>query len=213
MDHPEQTESGQGGVGPARRSRLPAWGLLVFVVVVLAGGVVWFLGRLPAPPRYDELRVDPGSTAKPIRAIRLSLDLESESWAAPVEDVGFERLADIIPEEGSVSAGRYRIPVLPKEAGPAIFGIESIDLAVRILQDDRILLEAGGLGAGRSETEPVLVPTRASDIVLEFDVIGPSPRLDAWWRVPEGTRQPFARLAKPSRDESTASAVTKTPAP
>ena len=213
MDHPEDTESGEAGVGPRRRSVIPAWGVLVFVVVVLAGGVFWFLGRLPEPPRYDELRVEPGSTARPIRAIRLSLDLGGESWSAPVEDVGFDRLGDIVPEGGACSTGRYRIPVLPKEAGPAIFGIESIDLAVRILQDDRVLLEAGGEGTHRSETEPVLIPTRASDIVLEFDVIGSSPRLVAWWRVPEGTPQSFARLAKPSRDGIENAAVTNTPAP
>lgn len=194
-------------------SAFPAWMTLAVVLGAIAMGVVWFLGRLPEPPRYDDLRVDPGSTARPIRAIRLGLVIDGELRSAPVENVGFDTIDPLMSEAGRATGGRYRIPVLPKEAGPAIFGVETTDLRVSILQDDRVLLEVGGDGENRLETDPILVPTRASDIILTFDVVGPSPSLVAWWRVPDGSPRPFASLARPSRDSNSATPEGETPAP
>ncbi len=179
-----------------------SWGGLVLLLTALVAGIVWFLGRLPEPPRYDDLRIEPGSTAKPIRAIRLSLEIAGARRAIPVPGVGFEDLGALMADAEQATRGRYRIPVLPEDAGLAIFGVESHDLAVRLLQDDRALLEGGGVGVQRFETDPVLLPTRASDLVLSFEVVGPAPTLSAWWRAPDGPERAFSELSVPVRDPS-----------
>ena len=106
-------------------------------------------------------------------------DLADGRRSGPVEDVGFADLADILPSGEVFTVGSSH-PGVAEGAGSAR-SIESTDLRIRI---GRRIASSSRWGPwdprGGDRSHPV--PTRASDIVLEFDAVGGSPRLVAWWR-------------------------------
>jgi hypothetical protein len=158
--------------------------MVALAAAITAGLVVIFLRNLPPPPRFDDLRIEPGSAVPSGRSIlrRLWIDDAIEPATMAVDDVAFERWPT--GESGRPAVRlRYDVPVERAETTFARFLVEGAAAQVTISRGSRAVLVAGGDADFEAESPSVVISRGASDIEIEIvrsEVAG-LPRVRVVW--------------------------------
>jgi hypothetical protein len=179
------------GRGAWRCGVASAWIITAAAVAITAGLVVLFLRNLPDPPRFDDLRIEPGSKATTPRRI-LRRHWTSASGEPEVETVSDVRIDSWPVDEQGLPATTiaYRVPIERNETTFARFAVEGGSAAVVIRRGSVMILEVDAASSFQKESDSVVIPIGASD--LDIDVIprGASPRLRVTWREIEVDDEP-----------------------
>ena len=166
---------------------------------LVAAGVIFVMINRPAPPRYDELRIDTGirkvvSREEP----KLIVEFEGEEFRRALPGAGFElrpgESIDPRVEAGPFTA-RIVVPLVLGEPSQGKIVVEHADCHVTISQGGRVLAESGD--DERLETGVIMVPAGTIDLVYELRSTGPSPRFQTGWAIP-GTRKLSAITEPPA---------------
>jgi hypothetical protein len=155
---------------------------VAIAAAITAGLVVVFLRSLPAPPRFDELRIDPGSTSPVTRGIirRLWSEGGGEPDVASVDDVHLDEWP--VDDLGRPAVRLvYRVPIERAETTFVRFRVEGQASAVTLRRGRVVILEAADPLGFDAESESVVVPDGASDLEIEVVPRGSDPRLRITW--------------------------------
>ncbi len=174
-----------------RTGSASAWAITFGAAAITAGLVVLFLRNLPAPPRFDELRIEPGSET------RLARSISRRRWSASSEEPTIEVVREVAIEswpvddrEQPATRVTYQVPIEREATTFAQFAVDGASATVVIRRGVVVILEAGSESAFAEESASVVIPTGTSD--LEIDVLprGASPRLRVTWREVEVDDEP-----------------------
>jgi hypothetical protein len=166
--------------------------VVAMTALLTAGGVVLFLRSLPGPPRFDELRIEPGSTTVIPRGILRHLWFDD--LARPVISADTDVSIDDWPTDSLARRAVrvvYRVPIERQETIFARFTVEGRSVSVRIRRGSTVVVEAGESGPFSVSSDSVVIPAGASDLEVELIPQGESPRVRVGWQeidVDEGPR-------------------------
>ncbi len=163
------------------------WGIVAVVAMITAALVVVFLRHLPPPPRFDDLRIDPGSERIVTRGIlrRLWTDASDQPVVTSVDDV---RLDDWPRGPDGLPAVRlvYRVPIERGETTFVRFLIDGEGTRVTLRRGLVEVLTAGDSSAFTATSASVVVPDGASDLDIEVVPQGEVSRLRIRWQEVDG---------------------------
>lgn len=185
-----------------RRGTARSWTIVATAAAITAGLVVVFIRSLPPPPRFDDLRVEPGSSTPVMRGIiRRLYSAEGGSGeaaagaesAAPVTSSVNDVAIDAWPNAADgepASLVVHRIPIERAEATFAIIGVEGVDVSVVVRRGRSVVLRAGDdtpIGERfEIESNSIILPDGVSDLEVEMRPRSEAASAGLWWREVEG---------------------------
>ncbi len=194
----------------ARRGGAGAWLLVGLATAIVAALVVVFVRNLPAPPRFDDLRIEPGSTTPVMRGIVRRVH-GGDGTDPAVSAVNAVEIDDwpTTNDGGSATLVVHRIPVERRETTFVVIGVEGRDVEIVVRRGRSVVLRAGEsaqLGERFTvESDSIILPDGASDLEVEMRPTGPSAAARLWWRELDGedenARRPIAELLEETAGE------------
>ena len=184
---------------------------MAIATVVMIGLVTVFVRNLPAPPRYDELTVEPGSTTPVMRGIvrRVHGAAGGELLTTAASDVALESWPDAADGDPATLVV-FRIPVERADTTFAVIGVEGRDVEIVVRRGRSVVLDIADheetVDAAAAAREPfaiesasIILPKGASDLEVEMRPRGDAPTARMWWREVEGGTGTAAVRTAPRR--------------